>query len=141
MQASAISSGSAPRNCAAFMRDYVLLGLVIYAFSLAVIAQAQSSSQEVHNASIAIVDEDHSAIVAADRSGISAALLPEAAADRRTRHHAGDEQRTVYLRARYPAKLSSVMSSAGASPRSSSMSMRRRWCKPASAPITRSRSS
>ena len=43
-----------------FMRDYVLLGLVIYAFSLAIIAQAQSSSQEVHNASVAIVDEDHS---------------------------------------------------------------------------------
>jgi ABC-2 type transport system permease protein len=42
-----------------FIRDYVLLGLVIYAFSLAVIAQAQSRSQEVHNASIAIVDEDH----------------------------------------------------------------------------------
>ena len=43
-----------------FLRDFVLLGLVIYAFSLAIIAQAQSSSQEVHNASIAIVDEDHS---------------------------------------------------------------------------------
>jgi ABC-2 type transport system permease protein len=43
-----------------FLRDYVLLGLVVYAFSLAVIAQAQSSSQEVRNASIAIVDEDHS---------------------------------------------------------------------------------
>jgi ABC-2 type transport system permease protein len=44
----------------AFLRDFVLLALVIYAFSLAVIAQAQSSAQEVHNASIAIVDEDHS---------------------------------------------------------------------------------
>lgn len=43
-----------------FLRDYVLLGLVIYSFSLAIIAQAQSSSQEVHNASVAIVDEDHS---------------------------------------------------------------------------------
>jgi len=43
-----------------FMRDFVLLGLVVYAFSLAIIAQAQSRSQEVHNASIAIVDEDHS---------------------------------------------------------------------------------
>jgi ABC-2 type transport system permease protein len=43
-----------------FMRDYVLLGLVIYSFTLAVIAQAQSSSQEVHNASIAIADEDRS---------------------------------------------------------------------------------
>ncbi|HTW51340.1 MAG TPA: ABC transporter permease [Stellaceae bacterium] len=43
-----------------FLRDYVLLGLVIYSFSLAIIAQAQSSSQEVHNASVAIIDEDHS---------------------------------------------------------------------------------
>src|ERR1700739_699852 len=43
-----------------FLNDFVLLGLVIYAFSLAIIAQAQSSSQEVHNASVAIVDEDHS---------------------------------------------------------------------------------
>src|ERR1700758_434479 len=43
-----------------FLRDYVLLGLVIYAFSFAIIAQAGSSSQEVHDASVAIVDEDHS---------------------------------------------------------------------------------
>jgi len=43
-----------------FTRDFVLLGLVAYAFSLAVILQARSSSQELHNASIAIVDEDHS---------------------------------------------------------------------------------
>ena len=42
------------------MRDFVLLGLVVYAFSLAIIAQAESSSQEVRNASIAIVDEDRS---------------------------------------------------------------------------------
>ncbi len=43
-----------------FFRDFVLLGLVIYSFSFAIIAQGRSSSQEVHNASIAIVDEDHS---------------------------------------------------------------------------------
>jgi ABC-2 type transport system permease protein len=43
-----------------FLQDYVLVGLVIYAFSLAVILQARSFSQELHNASIAIVDEDHS---------------------------------------------------------------------------------
>ncbi len=43
-----------------FLRDYVLLGLTIYAFSVVVIAQSQSSSQEVRNASVAIVDEDHS---------------------------------------------------------------------------------
>ena len=43
-----------------FLHDFVLIGLVIYAFSLAVITSAQSNSQEPHNASIAIVDEDHS---------------------------------------------------------------------------------
>ena len=43
-----------------FLNDFVLLGFVAYAFSLAVIAQAQSNSQEVHNASIAMVDEDNS---------------------------------------------------------------------------------
>jgi ABC-2 type transport system permease protein len=43
-----------------FMHDFVLLGLVVYAFSYAVITQAQSYSQELHNGSIAIVDEDNS---------------------------------------------------------------------------------
>jgi ABC-2 type transport system permease protein len=40
--------------------DWVLLGLVLYSFSLAVISQAQSNSQELYHASIAVVDEDHS---------------------------------------------------------------------------------
>ena len=43
-----------------FLHDFVLLGLVAYAFSFAVTLQARSNSQELHNASIAIVDEDHS---------------------------------------------------------------------------------
>ncbi|RTL50676.1 MAG: ABC transporter permease [Bradyrhizobiaceae bacterium] len=43
-----------------FMSDFVLLGLVIYSFSLAIVSQAQSNSQELHNAAIAVVDEDHS---------------------------------------------------------------------------------
>jgi ABC-2 type transport system permease protein len=43
-----------------FLHDFVLLGFVIYAFSLAIITQAGSYSQEVHNASVAVVDEDHS---------------------------------------------------------------------------------
>jgi len=47
-----------------FFRDWVLLILVVYSFTLAVIAQAQSNSQELHNASIAIVDEDHSELSA-----------------------------------------------------------------------------
>src|SRR5271166_4155430 len=56
------SIGSASRNCEAFLHDYVLLGLVIYSFSLAVMIQARSNSQELHNASLAIVDEDRSEV-------------------------------------------------------------------------------
>ena len=69
-----------------FLRDWVLLGLVVYAFSLAVIAQAQSNSQELHNASIAIVDEDHSEL----SRRIARAFLPPyfkpPQHDRRARH-------------------------------------------------------
>ena len=43
-----------------FLRDYVLLAFVFYAFSLQIMASANSYSQEVHNAAIAVVDEDHS---------------------------------------------------------------------------------
>lgn len=45
-----------------FFSDWVLLAFVIYSFSVAVISQAQSNSQELYHASIAIVDEDHSVL-------------------------------------------------------------------------------
>ena len=55
------SSGSAPRSCAAFSHDFVLVGLVIYAFSLADHRHAPGAvSRKLHDASIGIVDEDHS---------------------------------------------------------------------------------
>ena len=54
------------------LHDYVLLGLVIYAFSVAIIAQAQGSSQEVHNASVGLVDEDASML----SRRIAGAFLP-----------------------------------------------------------------
>ncbi|RWH72842.1 ABC transporter permease [Mesorhizobium sp.] len=55
-----------------FSRDFVLFGFVVYSFTLAVYAQAESPAQEAHNSSVAIVDEDHSALSRA----IAAALLP-----------------------------------------------------------------
>lgn len=55
-----------------FMHDYVLLAFVVYAFSLQIMAQANSYSQEVHNAAVAAVDEDHSEL--SDR--ITRAFLP-----------------------------------------------------------------
>jgi ABC-2 type transport system permease protein len=56
-----------------FFSDWVLLGFVIYSFSLAVISQAQSNSQELYHASIGVVDEDHSEV---SRRIIHAFLLP-----------------------------------------------------------------
>ncbi|MGA8898521.1 ABC transporter permease [Bradyrhizobium sp.] len=55
------------------LSDWVLLGFVIYSFSLAIISQAQSSSQELYHASIGIVDEDHSEL---SRRITHAFLLP-----------------------------------------------------------------
>lgn len=55
------------------LQDVVLLGLVIYSFSLAIVSQAQSNSQELHHASVAIVDEDHSEL---SRRIAHAFLLP-----------------------------------------------------------------
>src|SRR5271156_5965661 len=55
------------------MGDWVLLGFVIYSFSLAVISQAQSNSQELYHASIGIGDEDHSEL---SRRITHAFLLP-----------------------------------------------------------------
>jgi ABC-2 type transport system permease protein len=56
-----------------FFHDAVLLALVIYSFSLAVYSQSQSDSQELHNASVGVVDEDGSDL---SRQMISALLLP-----------------------------------------------------------------
>jgi len=41
-------------------RDVVLVIFVAYAFTLAILSQARGTSSEVHNASIAFVDEDRS---------------------------------------------------------------------------------
>lgn len=55
-----------------FFRDYVLLGLVIYTFSFAIALQGHSSTQELHNASVGIVDADNSVL----SRRMAAALLP-----------------------------------------------------------------
>ncbi len=55
-----------------FLSDWVLLGLVVYAFTLAVLAEAQSHSSELYHASVGIVDEDHSEL----SRRISHAFLP-----------------------------------------------------------------
>ena len=57
----------------AFSHDVVLFALVVWAFSLSIISIAQSSFQELHNASLGIVDEDHSEL---SRRITHAFLLP-----------------------------------------------------------------
>jgi len=54
------------------LRDYVLMAFVVYAFSLQIMAQANSYSQEVHNAAVALVDEDQSEL----SRRIAGAFLP-----------------------------------------------------------------
>src|SRR5690349_12749580 len=56
----------------AFFRDAVLVALVIWAFSLSIISIAQSNFQELHNASLGVVDEDHSEL----SRRIASAFLP-----------------------------------------------------------------
>jgi len=55
-----------------FLHDKVLLAFVIYAFSLAVIAMAQSVAQELNNGTVAVADSDHSAL----SRGIARMFLP-----------------------------------------------------------------
>ena len=55
-------------------RDTVLVVFVIYAFTFAIYTQAKGTSSEVHNASIAFVDEDQSAYTR--RSGCSSRFYP-----------------------------------------------------------------
>ncbi|HTS87112.1 MAG TPA: ABC transporter permease [Gemmatimonadales bacterium] len=56
-----------------FFRDPVFVFLVLWAFTFAVYTQAQSSSQELHNAAVGYVDEDQSAL---SRRMIHALLPP-----------------------------------------------------------------
>lgn len=56
----------------AFGRDVVLFALVIWAFSLSIVSIAQSNFQELHNASIGIIDEDNSEL----SRRIAGAFLP-----------------------------------------------------------------
>jgi ABC-2 type transport system permease protein len=46
----------------AFSHDYVLVALVVWAFSFSIVNVARSGHQDLHNASIGIIDEDQSAL-------------------------------------------------------------------------------
>ena len=50
----------AMKEVQSLLSDTFLVGLIIYTFTFAIISQAQNTSQEVHNATIAIADEDQS---------------------------------------------------------------------------------
>lgn len=56
----------------AFGHDYVLVVLVLWSFSFSIVNVANSGVQELHNASIGIIDEDHSVL----SRRISGSFLP-----------------------------------------------------------------
>ena len=60
------------KELASLARDFALIGLIVYAFTYAVYGPAKGARMELRNASVAIVDEDHSALSAR----LSDALLP-----------------------------------------------------------------
>ena len=60
------------KELASLARDFALVGLIIYAFTYAVYGPAKGARMELRNASVAIVDEDHSALSAR----LADALLP-----------------------------------------------------------------
>ncbi|HEY2617021.1 MAG TPA: ABC transporter permease [Acetobacteraceae bacterium] len=62
----------ATKEVRSMLHDFALLGLVIYSFSLAIYAQSQGTTGELHSAAIAIVDEDHSQL----SRDIAKAFLP-----------------------------------------------------------------
>jgi ABC-2 type transport system permease protein len=60
------------KELASLARDFALVGLIIYAFTYAVYGPAKGARMELRNASVGIVDEDHSALSAR----LADALLP-----------------------------------------------------------------
>src|SRR5215467_10572390 len=50
------------KELASLSRDVALLGLIVYAFTYAVYGPAKGARMELHNASVAIVDEDRSTL-------------------------------------------------------------------------------
>ncbi len=55
----------ATKEVRSFLSDYVLLALMIFSFTLSIISTAQNTAQEVHNATVAIADEDRSQLSSA----------------------------------------------------------------------------
>lgn len=88
-----------------FFKDYVLLALVFYAFSLAIVMQARSNSQELFNASIAVVDEDQSVLSRRIAGAFLQPLVSTGKICRGARPDAVDELRRLHLRCRYPAEF------------------------------------
>ena len=120
-----------------FCSDYVLLALVVYAFSLAVIMQARSNSQELHNASIAIVDEDNSELSRRIAHAFLPPLFqpPQMIVERDI--VPADEQGRLHVRDRHSAELPAGRSRGTPAGRFRSTSTRPPWCRRASGPATR----
>lgn len=62
----------ATKEVRSLLHDFALLALLIYSFTLAIYAQAQGTMGELHDAAIAIVDQDHSPL----SRDIARAFLP-----------------------------------------------------------------
>ena len=86
-------------------RDPMMLVLIVYAFTLSIYSIASGLPDTLHKAPIAIVDEDQSPLVAADRQRLPAAAVPAAEAGVAGGDGRPDGRRAGHLRPQHPPQV------------------------------------
>ena len=86
-------------------RDPIMLLLIVFAFTVSIYSTASSLPDSLYKAPIAIVDEDQSAAVAADRQRLPAAPVPAAEAGVAGGDGRPDGRRAGHLRPQHPPQL------------------------------------
>ena len=86
--------------------DPVLIFLILYSFTLAIYLPAKGAAMDVVNASVAVVDEDHSILSQSHHSGAVAALFSVGGRDSVRTNRPRDGRGKVHFRDRDSAPFS-----------------------------------
>lgn len=86
-------------------RDRTMLVLIVYVFTLGVYTGATAMPETLHNAPIAVVDEDQSPLSQRIISALYPPPVQQAAVDRVARDGRGDGRGTLHVRDGDPAQL------------------------------------
>ena len=85
--------------------DVVMVVLIIYSFSLAIYSQATATSESVNNASVAIVDEDHSTLSRAIANALYPPYFKAAGTDFACRGRPGNGPGSLHVRGGDPTEI------------------------------------